>query len=97
MDRKARDRNRGDADLAKLQALGDERLVVAIGKFAAKTGKKKERRDQSRAGKRDQGCRIGAADLEKNDKDKRGLEKVVAKRREKLTPEQRRETARRQQ
>ena len=94
---KAGDREQRGADLGELDALGDQGLVVAVGKLAAEPGQKEERRDQRRAGERDQRRRIGAGGLEQNDEDERGLEKIVAEGREKLAPEQRRETAGRHQ
>ena len=45
---------RGDADLGEFQPLRHQRLVVAVGEFAAEAGEEEERRDQRRAGKRDQ-------------------------------------------
>src|SRR5580692_9455021 len=43
---KARDADHGGADLDELDALGNERLVVTIGKLAAESGQEEERRDQ---------------------------------------------------
>ena len=97
MDGETRDGESGDADLGELQALRHERLVVAVGEFAAESREQEERRDQRRAGKRDQCFRVRARDLEQNDEDERRLEEVVAKGREELAPEQRRETSRRHQ
>ena len=71
-------RNGGNADLGQFQTPRYQRLVVTIGEFAAEAGKQKERKDQSRAGKRNQRFRIRPADLEENKEDERGLEKVVA-------------------
>src|ERR1700761_8148012 len=87
-------RDRRGADLDKLDALRDKRLVVAVGELAAEAGEKKERRDQRRAGKRDQHRRIGTGNREQDDEDQRGLEKIIAEGGEELAPEQRRETAR---
>src|SRR5208282_6018083 len=97
MEGETRDGERGDADLRELQALRHERLVVAVGELAAESREKEERRDQRRAGKRDQCFRVGARDLEQNDEYQRRFEEVVAKGREELAPEQRRETSRRHQ
>ena len=88
---------RGNADLGELQALRHERLVVAVGEFAAESRKKEERRNQRCAGQRDQCFRVGTRDLEQNDEDERRLEEVVAEGREELAPEQGRETSRRHQ
>src|SRR5208282_3257033 len=88
---------RGNADLDKLQTPRHERLVEAVGEFAAEPREKEERRDQRRAGQRDQSSRVRARDLEQNDEDERRLEEVVAKGREELAPEQGRETSRRHQ
>ena len=52
----------GDADLDELEPLRDQGLVVAVGEFAAEPGQEEERHDQGRAGERDQGPRIVAAD-----------------------------------
>ena len=87
MEGEAGDGEHRGADLGELDALRDEGLVVAVGKLAAEPGQKEERRDQRRAGERDQRRRIGAGGFEQNDEDERGLEKVVAEGRTKLTPE----------
>ena len=97
VDGEAHHRQHGNGDLEQLQALRHQSFVVAVGKFAAEARKQKERKDQRCAGKRDQCPGIGAADLEQNEKDQRGLEKIVAERREELAPEQGRETSRRHQ
>ncbi len=87
----------GGADLGELDALRDEGFVVTVGQFAAEPGEEEERRDQRRAGERNQHRGIGAGHLEQNDEDQRGLEKIVAERGKELAPEQRREAARRHQ
>ena len=45
----------GDRDLGELQPLRHERLVVAVGDLAAERRQDEERKDEDRAGKRDQG------------------------------------------
>ena len=95
MESKAGDSDRGDGDLGELEPLRHQGLVVAVGELAAEPGQEEERRDQGRAGERDQGFGIGARHLEQDDEDQRGLEEVVAECREELAPEQGRETSRR--
>ena len=97
MKREAGNGDHGGADLGELDALRHQGLVVTVGQFAAEPGEKEERRDQRRAGKRDQHRRIGAGHLEQNDEDQRRLEEVIAEGRKELAPEQRREAARRHQ
>ena len=94
---KAGDGERGGADLGELDALRDPRFVVAVGEFAAEPRQEEERRDDGGAGERNQDLGIGAGDLGQNDEDECRLEEVVAERREELTHEQGRETARRHQ
>ena len=79
MERKARDRNAGDADLGELEALGDEGFVVAVGELAAEPGEEEERRDQRRAGERDQGRGIGAGHLNRMTKTSAVLRKLSLK------------------
>src|SRR5271155_3048843 len=95
--REAGDRDNGGAKLDELDALRDKALVVAVGELAAEPGQEEERRDQRRAGERDERRGIGAGGREQNDEDERGLEKIVAEGGAELAPEQRRETARRHQ
>ena len=97
MEGKAGDGEHRGANLEELDALRDQGLVVAVGKLAAESGQKEKWRDQRRAGERDQRRRIGAGGFEQYDEDERGLEKVVAEGRKKLTPEQWREAAARHQ
>ena len=60
MESEAGDSDRGDADLGELQPLRHQGLVVAVGELAAEAGQEEERRDERRAGERDQGLGIGA-------------------------------------
>ncbi len=93
----AGDGEAGGAHLDKLDALRQQRLVVAVGKFAAEPRQEEERRDDGGAGKRNQRSRIGAGDLRQNDEAERGFEETVAEGREELAKEQRRKTAARHQ
>ena len=52
--REAGNRNDGNADFDKLQPLRDQSLVVAVGDLAADRGQEEIRRDENRAGERDQ-------------------------------------------
>jgi len=79
-----RDGEHSGADLDELDALRHQRLVVAVGEFAAETRQEEERRDQRGAGNRDQHFGIRTGDLEQDDEDQRGLEEVVAECREEL-------------
>src|SRR5262249_20377731 len=93
----AQHRERRHANLGKLDALRDHGLVVAVGHLAAEGREEEIREDEYRRGKRDQHMGGGARDLEQDQKDQRLLEEVVAERREKLGPEQRRKAPRREQ
>ena len=93
----ARHGQRRDGDLEQLKPPRDDRLVEAVGHLAADTREEEERHDEGGAGKLNQCPRIFGADMEQDEKDQRGLEEVVAERREGLAPEQRRKTARRHQ
>src|SRR5580698_6679808 len=97
MDGEAQHRQGRNGDLEQLEPPRNQRLVVAVGEFAAEPGKEKERKDQRGARQRDQYRGIWTADLKQNEEDQRGLEKVIAERREELAPEQWRETSRRHQ
>ncbi len=68
----AGDRDSSDGDLGKLEALGDERLVVAVGHLAAEAGQKEIRRDENRAGERDQRLAVRPAELKQDEEDERG-------------------------
>src|SRR5262245_57331311 len=85
------------ADLGQLDPLRTKGLIVAVGNFDAKGRQKEVWEDEHRRRERDQHVGGGACDLEQDQKDERLLEEVVAERREKLGPEQRREAPRRQQ
>ncbi len=85
------DGDQRDADLGELEPLRHQRLVVAVGQFAAEPGEKEVRRDEHRRRQRDQRFRRAAPDLEQDQEHQRVLEKIVAECREELAPEQRRE------
>ena len=57
MEPEAGDREPRRADLGELQPPRDDRLVVAVGQLAAEPGEEEERRDEHRAGQRDQRLR----------------------------------------
>ena len=97
MQHEARDRDQCDADFDELQPLCDQRLVVAVGDFAAERGQEEIRRDENGTGKRDQRPAILTDQLVQNQKDERVLQKVVVERGEELRPEQRREAPRQHQ
>ncbi len=49
MQRKAEHRDERDADLGELEALRDQRLVVAVGDLAAERREEEVRRDENRS------------------------------------------------
>ena len=97
MHAEAEHRDEGNADLGELEPPRHHRLVVAVGEFAAERGQKEIGRDEDRGGERDQRLRVGAADVEQDEKDQGVLEEIVAEGRKELGPEQRREAPRQEQ
>jgi hypothetical protein len=90
MGHEADHRHRGDGDLDELQALRHDRLVVSVGDLAAERGEEEVRRDEDRAGKRDQRLAF-RSDMEQDQEYDRVFQEVVVKGGKELTPEQRRE------
>src|SRR5689334_14708016 len=82
-------RDAGHEDLAKLQPLRHDRLVVAIGDLAAEGGQDEIRQDENGARELDQRLGIRAGQLEHDQDDQRVLEEVVIERTEELAPEER--------
>ena len=97
MNAEAEHREEGNADLSELEPPRHHRLVVAIREFAAERGQKEIGRDENRGGERDQRLRVGAPDVEQNEKDQGVLEEIVAKGGKELGPEQGREAPRQEQ
>src|SRR6476661_8376730 len=90
-------RQSGYKDLHELEPLRNPCLVVAICQFASERGQKKIGRNEDRARDRDQSLGIVRTRLKQDDKDQRGLEKIIVECREELAPEQRRKSSRQQQ
>ena len=95
--REAGNRNDRNADFDKLEPLRDQSLVIAVCDLAADRGQEEIRRDENRAGERDQRPAICAAELIQDEKRQRVLEKIVVERGKELRPEQRREAPRQHQ
>ena len=89
-------RQSGHKDLHEFEPLRNPCLVVAICKFASERGQKKIGRNEHRARDRDQSLGIARTRLKQDDKDQRGLEKIIVECREELAPEQRRKSPRQQ-
>ena len=87
----------GDRDFEQLQSAGHDGLIEAVGNLAAETGKKEERKCESRGRELDQRAGFGLAELDQEDEDQRLLQEVVTERGEGLAPKQRRKTSRRHQ
>ena len=71
---------------------GDVGLVEPVGDLAAERRQDEERKDENRAGERNQRFGIVAGQFEQDQEYQRVLEEIVVERAEKLAPEQRRET-----
>src|SRR4029078_6166815 len=93
----AEHREEGDADFGELEPPRHHRLVIAIREFAAERGQKEIRRDEKRGGESDQRFRVGASDVEQNEKNQGVLEKIVAEGGKELGPEGGREAPRQEQ
>ena len=82
-----------DGDLRDAEPAHDARLVIFVGEFAADRRQKKERRDEGRAGERNE--RRAALGRMRQDQENQGvLQEIVVEGGEELTPEQWRETPR---
>ena len=85
------DRDREEFD--ELEPAGDERLVVAVGEFAADCRQDEGRQDEQRRRKLDQRIRMDHRHRIEQQCNDRHLEEGVVEGREKLAPEKRRELA----
>ena len=89
-------RQSGHKDLHEFEPLRNPYLVVAICKFPSERRQEKIGRNEHRARDRDQSLGIACTRLKQDDKDQRGLEKIIVECREELAQEQRRKSPRQQ-